>query len=83
VTDEPAGIQIPEDLPDDPKEAYLLGVEHTAARIGGGAMALAEAVADYDGGEDGEGREVCEECGGNLVDDFGGMRCAQCGHQSG
>lgn len=78
--DAPAGIQIPDDLPDDPDEAYLLGVEHTARRIGGGAMSLANAVAEQ---EEDEEDDECPECGSELTEDFGGRRCTDCDYREG
>lgn len=81
MTDEgaPAGIQIPDDLPDDSEDAYLLAVKHTARRFAGGAAALANSVEEHE--DDEEEEEVCPECGGELVDDFGGTVCKRCGHR--
>jgi len=77
--DAPAGIQIPDNLPDDNVDAYLLGVEHTANRIAGSAAALANAVDEHEDEED----DVCPDCGGELVEDFGGTRCTDCDYIEG
>jgi hypothetical protein len=83
VTDDeaPAGIQVPDDLPDDSVDAYLLGVSHTAGRFGATAEALEAGINEYF--DEDEDDDVCPDCGGELVEDFGGARCTDCDYVEG
>jgi len=74
-------IHVPDDLPDDPEDAFLRGVEQMAGTVAGNASAFAQGAArqrDEDDGRDGEDEDVCPECGGELRDDFGGTTCLDC-----
>lgn len=76
MTDEtPAGIRVPDDLPDDDEDVYLLGVAHCARRFGVTATTLEDEIQARLAGDD-----ACPECGGEIVEDFGGARCADCGY---
>lgn len=82
MSDNPAGIQIPDELPNDGEDAYLLGVEHAVRRFGVTAETLARELEERrEQKADDEDDEECPDCGGEVVEDFGGEKCIECGKQ--
>lgn len=74
------------DLPGPPdhydeaeREAWYQGAATVADILGQQGQIIAGVYEDHTDGDE-AGDERCPECGGDLVDGFGGARCADCGY---